>query len=134
MQRQFAQARRRGDALIKRLVPTAGPLFTETDVASRFGVRVSAVRAMVHQGQLIAVHYEDALRYPAWQFDGAGVRWFVAQIIRATGNPQAAFYFIAVPRKRYGENRYQPYLAQVLANDIPAIHEMLRRAESLREL
>ena len=123
---------REGTAARRRLVLTVGPLFSEEDVAARLGVTVSTAMGMFVQGQLIAVKHELALRFPAWQFDGASVRWFIAQLIAATGSPGAAFHFIAVPR-RQGNAPYHPYLAEILANNIPAIHEMLERAESLRE-
>ena len=95
VRRQFARALRRGDALIKRLVPTVSPSFYGDRCGQSFheGKSIRGGRAMFAQGRPIAVKHEDMLQFPAWQFDGAGVRWFVEQIIRATGNPRGCFLF-----------------------------------------
>jgi len=62
----------RGKSAFQEMLYEHGTLLTK-EVATFLGISEGAVRKRFERGTLIAVHVGNTLRFPAWQFDEAGV-------------------------------------------------------------
>ena len=124
---------RRGTTLIKRIETNCGPTFSSGEVAARIGVRVTKVKTMFARGLLLGFRSKGTLQFPAWQFDGTEIRFWVAPVIEALGSQAAALHYIAVPRKSLGTVKgcYQSFLAKILANDPAVPDDMVRLVRAL---